>query len=502
MRSRLAALAQTGPIPVWIPWALLAVALATAGLTHPHLIFHGDLPGYANAADGVDWKRIWESLWPAGAYYTDAYGTPIASFDHQIRPWPAVVFLELTGAGSATLGVGLLLYALAGGLLLFTLAKIDAVPRAIGIATLLATALLLASSPVVLFQMLAASEGLTISLCIASLASIVALSTGSSRTGWWIALLVSGSLAGLVRPQLMIVWIPVWVYLIWLHRDRGRAIVAVLLLASALAGCAVTAWTAAYTSSWGGGTSRAAVLALYTTSDAFSPVASDIRTAARDELAAPPACFPVTAERRPDPLPACSDAAARNSWAGDYASWYVRHLIKSPPLAIALARQLVPAATTLTVTAPGVSIVPLPVQQILLGGSNEVVNDGGEPTKFDAGRTTAWLDPIWLGVPVLLALWLAGVAHRWTSRGVQPAPVLTVMVVVTVMSLATIVVTTLTLPSTTLEMNRLTVAPNLTMRIAVIVGIACAVGTLFPTHRDWRKRSLPERPAPTKAAER
>ncbi len=201
---------------IWPFTAIICVAVILAALTGQGAVYHGDIRGYSNPLGGPDWSMLWQAIVPQAAFYTGPDGSPLGTaFDLELRPWPVVLLYEITGGGALTTAAQVILFGIAAISLIAVTCRLPIRPGA-RYAAASGLTILLASSPVLLFQLLQASEALSSSLCIIAFAAALTVYSrrGTSDAGVWGILLVSASLASIVRPQLMLIWIPVTAYLV------------------------------------------------------------------------------------------------------------------------------------------------------------------------------------------------------------------------------------------------------------------------------------------------
>lgn len=447
--------------------ALYAVALAMG-------------PGPGWVGDSVSYKD------PSMAH--DLQSAVDSILGQHSRPWPVVVLFEAVGDLRAIVLVQTAIACAASIYLTLGFFVVTGSARRALIGALVALTVLL-SPWFISFTTLVLSESLTLSAITVALGAAIRICVRPTSMRI-VVLLVSGMTALFIRPLLA----PVFVVLLFVlvrsmartREHRGHLML--LVAASAVVAVTVTAWWTTSVAFARASYPWPAVSAAYNLSD-YSPLAPALRATLQAENPTPD-CFPIDAGLAADgrsiwtPLyalhgndggPGCPAGVA---WSDTFTRWQAVYLLEHPSELVGFAAWALPRSLSSPQTPAGISVVPRPVTEALLGTM--------QPAYSTGTRAVGTVDPHLSADPALLLLGLGTIA----ALAVRPRPSRGRLLVagagigVAWAALVTAILGAVAIPSNLLEMARIGAPANLVLRLGLIIaaiGLWEAARPLAPT---------------------
>lgn len=427
----------------------------------------GDSDGYKNPIIEHDFNQISRSL------IGDWYRTPAV-----------VVPFELVGNYFAISLLQFVTAFIANAVLAITLIKYFQ-NKKFGYLSAIICSLLLLSNNIVSWNWEILSEGLGISYTVLAISMFIR-ATKTPKVLNLLLFLLFAFLAGMTRLPMLALFFLMAICLLVLHIRKIRSWrigLSISLFSILLTGAfiAVFTWWSASFIFWNQGTPREMYTAVHTTSE-LSPIGSKVMEAALKEIP-PPSCFRFSKDST-DVNPAISENSLcpeAKLWAEEYSSWYPKYLLKHPKQLWEITVWATPRSVGNGLLSGGVSLIPLPVSEVLLGTNIATWQGGDRPV----GNT----DPrVYFDVYLFLAM-ISALVFFARPKEIYISTRVRIFILLALASLSIAVVGTITLPTTNLEIGRIGVEPNIAFRILLSI----AFWEIFErTYQSFKGKLLPE----------
>lgn len=435
-------------------WAIYLLSGAVSYFSGPGPVLSGDSGGYKSELLKHDWERV------------------LSSFSGRTtRPWPIVAVYEAIGSIEIIVLLQFLILLAAGSFWLYRVTRLELSIGAERIC-LLASVVILGSPFVWTFAFQILSEALTLSFALVALSLVLGLMEKQNHTRWTLfhgTVLISSTL----RPQFLLVWIPIYALLI-LRTVRISRVRTILQMALALGVItAVLGWWSQNADYWREGIPREAVSAAYYLSE-NSPISSQVF----DEMSVSrtiPACISLSEVLSDDPseiwtwLSKVRDCPSGKVWAIDFSERYTRHLVARPELLWKYLVWSVPRTFgNPDISSPQVSVIPKFLTDTLMGSSS-TGQIGGTRLAANNLEPKVFYDALILGFILSLAYRAAAKRLRLSDAEMRDVPYQYILLAVGLLIVGTF--GSLAMTSTDLEMARLGLPSNILFRLVVVLMI-------------------------------